>query len=170
MNSKFLFLLFLPILSIDLVSAHCPLCTLGAGAAAAGATWAGISKVVVGLFVGAFAISLGMWFAKAIKKKYIPFQKTFIVLIIFITTVFPLLPIFSAIGPLYISFIGEYGKTYAIDYSLFSSILGGIITFSSPYISKNISKRRMGKIIPFQGVIITLASLIIIGGAIQAFI
>src|SRR3989344_9503518 len=84
------------------VSAHCPLCTLGAGAAAAGAVWLGVSKVVIGLFIGAFAMSMGMWFSKIPKKKYIPFQKTLIILAIFLTTVLPLSPIFKAIGPLYL--------------------------------------------------------------------
>src|SRR3990167_7869874 len=90
------------------VMAHCPLCTIGAGAAAAGAVWLGVSRVVVALFIGAFAISMGMWFSRIIKKRYIPFQKTVIILLIFATTIFPLLPIFSVIGPLYFPFIGDY--------------------------------------------------------------
>src|SRR3990167_9169006 len=116
------------------VLAHCPLCTIGAGAAAAGAVWLGVSKVVVALFIGAFAMSMGMWFSKIPKKRYIPFQKTIIVLLIFLTTVIPLIPLFKAIGPLYLSFIGEYGNTYAINYSLISSLFGGAVVFSSPLI------------------------------------
>jgi len=46
------------------VMAHCPLCVVGAGAAGAAAMWLGVSKVVVALFIGAFAMSMGMWFAK----------------------------------------------------------------------------------------------------------
>src|SRR3990167_3357871 len=115
------------ILLTESVSAHCPLCTIGAGAAAAGAVWLGVSKVVVALFVGAFAMSIGMWFSKIPKKKYIPFQKTLIISAIFLTTVLPLSPIFKAIGPLYLSFIGEYGTTYAINYSLVSGLFGGLV-------------------------------------------
>ena len=149
--------------------AHCPLCTIGAGAAAAGAVWLGVSKVVVALFVGAFAMSMGMWFSKIPKKRYVPFQKTLIVALIFLTTVLPLLPIFKAIGPLYLPFIGDYGLTYAINYSLISSLFGGMLVFISPFLSKKINEKR-GKSMPFQGMILTLSLLLIIGALIQLLI
>ena len=149
------------------VSAHCPLCTIGAGAAAAGAVWLGVSKVVVALFIGAFAMSMGMWFSKIPKKQYIPFQKTIIVIVIFLTTILPLLPIFTAIGPLYLSFVGEYGATYAVNYSFASIFFGGLIVFISPYLSKSLTKIRKERIIPFQGTILTLFLLIILGIFIQ---
>ena len=170
MYKKLFFLPLFVIFSMNLVSAHCPLCTIGAGAAAGAAVWLGVSKVVVALFIGAFAMSIGMWFARIIKKQYIPFQKTLIITGIFLTTVLPLMPFFTAIGPLYIPFIGEYGLTYAFNYSLASSLLGGIVAYSTPGISKKISNLRHGKIIPFQGVILTLLLLIIIGGIIQFLI
>src|SRR3972149_4067056 len=114
MNKKIFVIPAFLILSVflaEFVSAHCPLCTMGAGAAAAGAVWLGVSKVVVALFIGGFAMSMGMWFSKIVKKRYIPLQKTIIVVVVFFTTIVPLMPIFTAIGPLYISFIGEYGAT-----------------------------------------------------------
>ena len=166
------FLIF-PILIVFLsrfISAHCPLCTIGAGVVGVGAMWLGVSKVVVSLFLGAFAMSVGMWFSKIPKKRYVPFQKTLIVLLIFLTTVIPLIPLFKAIGPLYLSFIGEYGNTYAINYSLISSLFGGAVVFSSPFISKKITIIRRGKIVPFQGVILTLSLLILTGGIIQFLI
>ena len=167
MNKKFFVLPLLTIFLIRFISAHCPLCTIGAGAAAGAAVWLGVSKVAVALFIGGFAMSMGMWFSKIPKKKYIPFQKTLIILAIFLTTVLPLSPIFKAVGPLYLSFIGEYGATYAINYSLISSLFGGAIVLSSPLISKKVSNLRKGKIIPFQGVIITLSLLIVLGILIQ---
>ncbi len=167
MKSKIFLGSLIFIFLIEEISAHCPLCTIGAGAAGAGAIWLGVSKVVVALFLGAFAMSMGMWFARIPKKRYIPFQKTLIIVVVFFTTVLPLLPFFSAIGPLYISFIGEYGATYAINYSLVTSFFGGLIVFISPSLSKSLTKIRKEKIIPFQGVILTLLLLIITGGIIQ---
>ena len=149
------------------VMAHCPLCVVGAGAAGAAAVWLGVSKVVVALFLGAFAMSMGMWFARIIKKKYIPLQNFLIVAIIFFTTVLPLMPLFKALGPLYLSFIGDYGTTYVFNYYLASSFLGGIIVLSTPSISKAITKKRNNKILPFQGTLLTLALLIIVGILIQ---
>lgn len=169
-NKWFVGLFAMPVFILMLaesVYAHCPLCTIGAGAAAAGAVWLGISKVIVALFIGAFAMSMGMWFARIVKKKYLPFQKTLIIVGVFVLTVLPLMPIFSALGPLYIPFVGEYGTTYAIDYSLISSLFGGVIVFVSPSLSRKIKDKRNGKGIPFQGLIVTFALLIITSLLIQ---
>ena len=167
MNKKFFILPILTIFLSKIISAHCPLCTIGAGVAGAGAIWLGVSKVVVALFIGAFAMSMGMWFSKIPKKRYMPFQKTAIITIVFLTTVLPLIPLFKAIGPLYLSFVGEYGATYAVNYSLASSFLGGLIVFISPSLSKSLTKMRKEKTIPFQGTILTLSLLIIFGILIQ---
>ena len=155
------------ILLSESVKAHCPLCTIGAGAAAGAAVYFGVSKVVVALFLGAFAMSMGLWFSRVVKKKYVPYQKTLIILVVFLTTLIPLMPFFKAIGPLYIPFIGAYGLTYAVNYSIASSLFGSLIVLMSPLASRQISKFRDGKIVPFQGVMITLLSLLIIGGIIQ---
>ena len=64
--SSFIFLGFFS----EFVSAHCPLCTAGAAIAAGGAIYLGVSVIVVGLFIGAFAVSTGWWVAKIIKKQY----------------------------------------------------------------------------------------------------
>ena len=168
-RNLFLFL-FAPIFLASRVSAHCPLCTIGAGAAAGAAVYLGVSKVVVALFIGGFAMSMGMWFSRIIKKKYIPFQSAMIILVIFAATLFPLLPLFSAIGPLYFSFIGEYGTTFAINYSLYSGLFGGLIVFISPSANKKITKLRKGKHLPFQGILLTFSILLIVGAIIQVLI
>ena len=167
MRKLFSIILLTPILLAKTVSAHCPLCTIGAGAAAAGAVWLGVSKIVIGLLIGAFAMSMGMWFARIPKKQFIPFQKTLIISILFFTTVLPLLPIFSAVGPLYFSFIGDYGKTYAVNYSLASSFLGATITFISPSLNQKIKEKRSGKGIMFQGILLTFLLLAIAALIIQ---
>lgn len=161
-----LFFIFL----IENASAHCPLCTIGAGATAGVAVWLGISKVVVALFIGGFAMSMGMWFARIVKKDYIKYQKAVIVLAVFLLTFVPLLPIVKAVGPLYLSFIGEYGKTYAINYSLVSGLFGGLLVFISPFLNKKLKDKRKGKSIPFQGTLVTLTLLVIAGLLIQFLI
>lgn len=177
MNKKLFSLPLLATLSISFVSAHCPLCTAGAAVAAGGALWLGVSNIVVAMFIGAFAISMGLWFSKLIKKKYIPYQNFLIVISSFLLTILPILPIISnehQVLPLYISLVGDYGsllnRTYLINFSLFSALFGGFLVFISPSISKSISKLRNGKIIPFQGVVITLTILIITGIMMQVVI
>jgi len=170
-TGKLISLFFIiPIALFKYADAHCPLCTITAGAAAAGGVWLGVNKIVIGLLIGAFAMSMGMWFAKIIKKKYIPFQKAAIISIIFLITVIPLLPIFSQVSGFHVNLNGDYGsllnRTYVIDNSLLSSFLGGMIVFVSPILNKKIKEKIKGGGIPFQGIIMTflllaIASLII---------
>ena len=160
----------IPIVLFKYANAHCPLCTITAGAAAAGGVYLGVNKIVIGLLIGAFAMSMGMWFARIVKKKYIPFQKTLIISIVFLLTVLPLLPIFSSVIGFGVDLSGDYGtllnRTYVIDQSLLSGFLGGLIVFISPALNKKIKeKTRIG--IPFQGIALTFLLLIIASLIIQ---
>lgn len=154
-------------LSPKIASAHCPLCTAGAGALAVVAAYLGISSMIVGLFIGAFALALGMWLAKLPKKKYIPYQYPILAIIIFLSTVIPIIPLVKDYAPLYVSFWGEFGKTFAVNLFLAGLPLGVLALLSAPFLSKKISKLRGGKMIPYQGVMITIVLLIIISLVIQ---
>lgn len=157
-----LFFIFL----IEEVKAHCPLCTAGAAVAVGGAAWIGVNEAVIGLFIGAFAISTGWWVSKLIKKKYIPYQTFLIIISSFLLTVIPLLKIAGGkVFPIYISLIGGYGtllnRTYIMDLFLSGSFAGGLIVSITPWLSKRIAKLRGDRFLPFQGVIITMILLII---------
>ncbi|MBI4447947.1 hypothetical protein HY643_03125 [Candidatus Woesearchaeota archaeon] len=147
------------------VSAHCPLCTVGAVALAGGATLIGVNQAAIGLFIGAFAASMGWWVSGLIKKKYIPGQRAALVLFSFATTVIPLLKLMDGIKPVYISLIGNYGsllnRTYILNLFLVGSILGLIVVSLTPWISKKIVNLRNGKLMPFQGVLLTFVLLLI---------
>ncbi len=151
--------------------AHCPLCTMGVAAAAGGAAYLGIDKAIIALFVGAFAVSTGWWVGKKIKKKFIPFQLAAIVVLSFLLTVVPLLPLLERIYPLYISWAGDYGsllnRTYVLNLSWFTSALGGFIVGMAPGLSRKVSAWRDGKLIPFQGVLLTISLLLIVGVLLQ---
>ncbi|HLC97400.1 MAG TPA: hypothetical protein VJC21_01305 [Candidatus Nanoarchaeia archaeon] len=151
--------------------AHCPLCTMGVAAAAGGAAYLGIDKAIIALFVGAFAVSTGWWVGKKIKKRIIPFQLAAIVVLSFLLTVVPLLPLLERIYPLYISWTGDYGsmlnRTYVLNLSWFTSALGGVIVGIAPWLSKKVSVLRNEKIIPFQGVLLTIGLLLVFGVLLQ---
>ena len=157
--------LFFILLLTESVMAHCPLCVVGAAAAAGGATWLGVSKIVIGVFIGGFAVSTALWVSRLIKRKYIPFQTLFIVLFSFLTMIIPLMPMVEEIYPLYISIIGDYGsllnRTYVINLFFVGSIAGSLVVVFSPAISRRISRLRNNKLIPYQGVILTIALLIL---------
>ncbi len=163
-------LLFFPKLAL----AHCPLCTAGAGVLAVLAVSLGISSVIVGVMIGAFALALGMWLAGLPKKKYIPAQYCILSILIFLGTIIPIMPLIRDYDPLYISWWGKYGtlfhNTYTIDLFLVGVAIGAVIILIAPYVSRLVTTLRKGKFLPYQGVSITFALLIIVSALIQIFL
>lgn len=152
---------FLP----SIASAHCPLCTAGAGLAAIIAIKFGISAMSVGVFIGAFAVAIGLWIARGVKKQFVPRQATVLAIISFLLTVLPLRAILSQYRSVYISMSGDYGswlnRTYLIDIFLAGSILGAILLAVAPALSRWVSARRGGKRWPYQGMSIIAVLLIL---------
>jgi hypothetical protein len=144
-------------------SAHCPLCTAGAGVAAVAASWWGIGSAPIGVFIGAFAVALGLWLSNLVKKEYIPKQRIFIAVISFVMTVLPIMPMMPGYSSIYISLSGDYGsllnRTYLINLFLFGAIIGGILVFVAPLISKRLTKLRNDIMFPYQGIAITFSLL-----------
>lgn len=150
--------------------AHCPLCTAGAGALAILAASLGVSTPTVGVFIGAFALALALWFPKLIKKKYFPQQDFVVATIIFLSTIIPLIPLIREYRPLYISLVGEYGSllhnTYTINIFLVGAVVGAFLLYVSPRVSKKMTEVR-GRTASYQGLSITFGLLIIVGVVFQ---
>lgn len=139
--------------------AHCPLCTAGAGVLAIGATYLGVSAAVVGVLIGAFALALGFWIARLVKKQYIKRQQPVLVTLIFISTVIPIMPLIREYRPINLYLIGEYGsllnRTYMFNLFVIGALIGAGIMYISPTVSEWVKNQRRGKLIPYQGIIIT---------------
>ena len=154
----FLFIFLFLASGIGQVNAHCPLCAGAVGAAAVGASYLGIDNSIVGLFVGAFSFSTGLWFARKIKKKYFKFQSFGIVLSSFLLTVLPSAKIVNDL-----TYVSLFDKIYFLDKILIGSIIGALITLFALYLHERI-KQVNGKVFfPYQGVFLTLILLIITG-------
>lgn len=159
-------------LLISRVDAHCPLCTAGIAAAAAGATVLGVKTVTVGLFVGAFAVSTGMWFANSRKIKGV--KKLLIAMMAFLVTVVPLKPAIPAAMSeyifVYVSIAGDYGsplnRTYLLNPLLTGSLIGAAVVMTVPRLSRKLTELR-GKKAPFQGVVLTISLLTVAGAILQ---
>lgn len=153
------------------VSAHCPLCTLGAGAVAVGASLLGVKSAVIGVFLGAFGLALGLWFARIIKKNFIPYQEWVLGIGSFLATILPLRSLMQDYGSVYVSLSGDYGsllnRTYIWDKFLVGSIIGGLFLAIAPWISVMLTKNRKGIMLPFQGMGITFLLLIMAAFALQ---
>ncbi len=151
--------------------AHCPLCTIGAGAAVVVASRLGVNSISIGIFVGAFAVALGLWMTRVVKKKYIPYQKEVFALASFLLTILPLKSLWTDYTSLYVSLAGDYGsllnRTYLINKFLLGSVIGGVLLFVSPFLSRGIIRLRQGKSVPFQGMALTLLLLIVSATLIQ---
>jgi len=153
------------------VFAHCPLCTLGAGAVAVGASLLGVKSAVIGVFLGAFGLALGLWFSRAIRKNFIPFQEWILGIGSFLATILPLRFLMQDYGSIYISLSGDYGsllnRTYIWDKFLIGSIVGGLLLAIAPWISAVLTRSRQGITLPFQGIGITFSLLIMAAFMIQ---
>ena len=149
-------------------SAHCPLCTAGAGALAILAASLGVSSVVVGVLIGAFALALSLWISGMVKKQYIPYQKHILTAVIFLGTVIPIMPFIEHYAPFYVPFMGEYGTTYTINLYIFGVVIGSFIMFVAPFLSKLVTKFR-SKQVPFQGISIAIVLLVAMSVIIQLF-
>lgn len=155
------------------VRAHCPLCVGAAGAAAGIAAALGVSYGTIGVFIGAFAIALGLWTPRFIKKEFFTYQRPIIVLAVYLLTLLPLLPLFNDYTSLYVNIAGDYGsllnRTYLIHRFAVGATIGTVVVLVAPWISKQLSALRNGRFIRFQGMIITFALLIIAAIVMQGF-
>ena len=140
-------------------AAHCPLCTAGAAAAGGIAVWLGVSTAVVGIFLGAAALSMGWWFAKKVRRRFFPMQTQIIAGGVFASTIIPLIPLFREYTSWYVGIAGAYGtflhNVYLINLFLLGSAIGAVIMLVTPLLSRRVAVLRKGKIIPYQGLAIT---------------
>lgn len=159
-----LLITFLFFAAFGVANAHCPLCTAGAGIAAVIASQLGVEYISIGLFIGGFSVALGSWMSKLVKYKF-RYKKEAIMLASFLLTVLPIMKLMPDYFSFYLNLTGEYGsllnRTYIINKFLVGSIVGGLIVFGAPFISKKIKKIR-GKLWPYQGLSITFGSLILL--------
>jgi hypothetical protein len=155
------------------VLAHCPLCTIGAGAAAAGAAVLGVKSEVIGVLIGAFAVALGLFFASRVKKRFVPGQAWLIVAASFLLTVVPLVPLLEGVFPVTVYWFGELGtafnSVYLINRFLFGSLLGGLLMAVSPLLSGGLTNLLGGRRFPYQGLAVTFAALALASMLLQLY-
>ena len=155
MNFKKLLALLPSLFFLQEVSAHCPLCTGAVIAGAVGAKYLGLDMVILGIFVGAFAISLGLWIVRKLKN-YFKYQNTLIIISSFFLTVIPSLAFVKDI-----TYINLFSRIFFVNKLLIGSIIGGIITLFAYHIH-NYIKLKFGKVLfPYQGIALTVLFLVL---------
>ncbi len=145
--------------------AHCPLCTAAVGSAAVAAKYYGIDTSILGVMIGAFGISTGLWLANSIKRKFVKFQTPLIVIASFLLTVIPLMPLMADTIYFPMLLFGQGGtafnQVYWINKMLIGSIVGGIASFGAYYAHNKVKAVRGKVLFPYQGIAFTLAALLV---------
>lgn len=163
---RVIFLLFFSLSLIPIVYAHCPLCTGAVVAGAAVSKYYGLDMSIVGLFIGAFAISTGLWVGLKLKR-YFRFQLPIIILASFLLTIIPVLGSITN-DSLYFPLLlfGQEGsifnKVYWIDKFLLGGVIGSLVCLLGYWIHSYVKKTRGKVLFPFQGIAITLFLLLIL--------
>ena len=139
--------------------AHCPLCTAATGAAVLVTRSYGIDDLAVGTFMGGFVLSTSLWSDRILKKRnkgsqYIPLQGL-------ILTLFGLL--FTLITFYWANLMGPLLPTlYGLNKLFLGTLVGTAVAFSGFELHKLIRNNMQRSIIPFQGIVLTLLSLIVV--------
>ncbi len=142
--------------------AHCPLCTVGAGMAALFAIGLGVNAATVGVFIGAFAVALGLWLGRLVPWN-IQYKKELLGLLSFLLTVVPLLPLMEDYSSIYLMWFGSYGspfqRVYLVNRFLLGSAVGLVMVWFAPLVSLWVTKLLRGKHMPYQGMAMTFVLL-----------
>ena len=165
---KIIFILpILFLVTIQLVSAHCPLCTAAAGVGVEITRIYGIDDSIVGLFLGALIVSTSLWFNKWLKKKInIPLQGFLVVFASFLLTIAPLylagvIKNFEAVKAVpSLSMLGL--NVFGIDRLLFGSIIVTLFVFASFSLSDHIKRKKDKVLFPYQGISFMILTLLIL--------
>ena len=139
--------------------AHCPLCAAATGATVMVTRAYGIDDLAVGTFMGGFVLSTSLWFDRIIKKRnkgsqYIPMQAL-------ILTLFGLL--FTLFTYYWANLMGPFLPTlFGLNKLFLGTVVGTVVAFSGFELHKLIRRNMQRSLIPFQGIFLTLLSLVIV--------
>jgi hypothetical protein len=175
MTKKIIFgiigMILMMVLTSNLVSAHCPLCTAGA-VAGVGITRAyGVDDSITGLLLGGFVASTGLWISGWLKKKKInfPAQSSILVILSFLLLAIPMYIKGMIIDfkmvmsmPQTHSMLGM--GIYGIDNLLFGMITGTLLISGVFSLSDHLKGKKGKRLFMYQGLVFMLVSLVLFSG------
>lgn len=136
------------------VSAHCPLCVVGAGAGLSLSRVLGIDDSITGIWMAAFLGAMSLWIGNSLKKKYVPFQEFIIYIVIFATTIVS----FYRFG-----LINEHnGLIGSLPKITFGMLTGGILFYLVDKGNALIKKVRGKVLFPYQPIIFNLSAMLLL--------
>ncbi len=149
-------MIFASLSVIPIVHAHCPLCTAAVGTGLIFTRYYGVDDSVVGIWIGAFAISTGLWIGKVLEKRYgnkIPMQKHVIAGLSLVLTI---------VSFYFGGLLGAQNSILGIDRLLFGTVAGSITSYAGLGLSTKIKQMNKGKVaFPYQTILTVIMFLVL---------
>jgi len=164
MNKYYRYLVFLILLLIFLLPASalavCPVCTVAVGAGVGLSRYLGIDDLIIGLWIGGFAVSSIMWTINYLNSKKIKFygRKILVTILYYVLIIWPLYSY---------NFVGHpLNKLFGVDKLFIGIAIGSIFFLLGDIWYQAIKKNNNGKAkFNFQKIVMPVAPLIILSVA-----
>lgn len=145
-------------------AAHCPLCVVGAGAGLSLARAFGIDDSITGVWIAALLGALALWTNNLLKKQYISFQRELLYLGFFGLTLWSFYSFNDfTISKYDFALIDTHaGQIFGLDKLTFGIIVGGVLFYLVDVANALIRQKRGKSFFPYQGVVISLAGMLIL--------
>ncbi|MEM4282493.1 MAG: hypothetical protein QXU88_02605 [Candidatus Woesearchaeota archaeon] len=143
--------------------AHCPLCAVAAVGAVTTARFYGIHDSIFGVFIGALAVSIGLWTSNAMKKRgwNIPFQSAILTLLSILLTTLTLH---------FAKLFNSSGTLFGMPYLLAGVVIGSATTSGAFWLHHVVRRLNRGKnFMPLQGLAFMLTALLVTVLALRLF-
>ncbi|MEK7111966.1 MAG: hypothetical protein AAB875_01435, partial [Patescibacteria group bacterium] len=142
--------------------AHCPLCVAGAGVGLSLARILGIDDSISGVWIAALLGAMAFWLDSAIsRRKKIPFSTPLIYIATFATSLWSFYKF---------NLIIKHGDIFGIHKLTFGIIVGGVVLYLADLIDDLIIKKAGKVYFPYQRIIVSLGSMLILSIAVYVLI
>jgi len=140
--------------------AHCPLCTAAAGAGVLASRFLGVDDLIIGIWLGAAMLSMGLWISNSIKK-YFKGQGFVISLVLILSIVLPLYGGgFLGNQSHQLFFMMPSGALFGIDRMIIGIIAGVAVFIGADYLSQLVKKKK-GLLFSYQTITFIMTSLLL---------
>lgn len=151
------FLIFYFFFFISPAGAVCPVCTVAVGGGVLLSRYLGVDDLIIGVWVGGLLVSLGLWLATYIKKKFFKGQEWLAVIILWLSTYFG----FKQAGLIGHPTCKIHGHDKLLTGMVFGTI-AFILGYGLDMLMRKLNKEESGKaLFPYQRVVCPLLFLIL---------
>lgn len=154
-----------PLFFASTAFAHCPLCVAGAGVGLSLSRFLGIDDSITGVWLAALLGAVSFWTDSYLsRKRKIPFLQPALYLVFFGTTVWSFYALNDyAIEKFQFYLINPHaGKIFGVDKLTFGLVSGGLLFYLIDVIDDWIIKKSGKVFFPYQRIIISLGSMLVL--------